>query len=297
MLFDALALLVMPVLPVTKKTRSNYQGSYDRYLAPTLGHKDILLITADDVLLAIKDAPPQSAYQALMVGKSLLREAKSRNLITTVVTDSCKLPTITVGQTRFLTWDQLADVNLGKYSEQIKFLALHGLRWGEAVALRQEDIYDGLVHINKSIHGATKTKAGVRVVPYVGHFKKFPKTRKPLAKILNANGVNIHSLRKTYAYVLKSNGVHVTTAQRLMGHASPMVTLGIYTAVLDDEIMSTGKILRLIPLPQSLGCKKSCPPTRCTKFNLLFCDRQFGSRYLRRHMAISIQPAIYTNEC
>jgi integrase len=243
MLFDALALLVMPVLPITKKTRSNYQGSYNRYLAPTLGHKDILLITADDVLAAIKDAPPQSAYQALMVGKSLMREAKSRNLITTVVTDSCKLPTITVGQTRFLTWDQLADVNLGKYSEQIKFLALHGLRWGEAVALRQEDIYDGLVHINKSVHGATKTKAGVRVVPYVGHFKKFPKTRKPLAKILNAHGVNIHSLRKTYAYVLKSNGVHVTTAQRLMGHASPMVTLGIYTAVLDDEIISTGKIL------------------------------------------------------
>jgi hypothetical protein len=28
-----------------------------------------------------------------------------------------------------------------------------------------------------------------------------------------------------------------------MGHASPMVTLGIYTAVLDDEIISTGKIL------------------------------------------------------
>ena len=243
MLFDALALLVMPVLPITKKTRSNYQGSYKRYLAPTLGHKDILLITADDVLLAIKDAPPQSAYQALMVGKSLMREAKARNLITTIVTDSCRLPQIRVGQSRFLTWDQLDGIELGKYSEQIKFLALHGLRWGEAVALRQEDIYDGLVHINKSVHGATKTKAGVRVVPYVGHFKKFPKTRKPLAKVLNANGVNIHSLRKTYAYVLKSNGVHVTTAQRLMGHASPMVTLGIYTAVLDDEILSTGKIL------------------------------------------------------
>jgi len=227
MLFDALAALVMPVLPITKKTRSNYQGSYNRYLGPTLGSKDILLITSDDVLAAIKDAPPQSAYQALMVGKSLMR----------------KLPQMHVGQTRFLTWDQLDAVDLGKYREQILFLALHGLRWGEAVALRQEDIYDGLVHINKSVHGATKSKAGVRVVPYVGHFKKFPKTRKPLAKVLNANGVNIHSLRKTYAYVLKSNGVHVTTAQRLMGHASPMVTLGIYTAVLDDEILSTGKIL------------------------------------------------------
>ena len=243
MLFDALATLVIPILPITKKTRSNYQGSYDRYLAPTLGGKRVVSITSDDVMAAIKDAPAQSAYQALMVGKTLMREAKARHIIDICVTDDCKLPQINVGQTRFLTWDQLDDINLGKYSEQIKFLALHGLRWGEAVVLRQEDIYDGLVHINKSVHGATKSKAGVRVVPYVGHFKKFPKTRKPLAKVLNANGVNIHSLRKTYAYVLKSNGVHVTTAQRLMGHASPMVTLGIYTAVLDDEILSTGKIL------------------------------------------------------
>ena len=243
MLFDALATLVMPILPITKKTRSNYQGSYDRYLAPTLGSKRVVLITSDDVMAAIKDAPAQSAYQALMVGKTLMREAKVRHIIDICVTDDCKLPQMHVGQTRFLTWDQLDDINLGKYSEQIKFLALHGLRWGEAVVLKQEDIYDGLVHINKSVHGATKSKAGVRVVPYVGHFKKFPKTRKPLAKVLNANGVNIHSLRKTYAYVLKSNGVHVTTAQRLMGHASPMVTLGIYTAVLDDEILSTGKIL------------------------------------------------------
>ena len=240
---DVLANLVLPVMRITKKTRKNYQGAYSRYLAPKIGASDITHLTSDDFSNALVGLPAQTAYQALMVGKSLLREAKSRNLVSEVVTDNCKAPRISPSSTKFLTWDQLNAIELGKYSEQIKFLALHGLRWGEAVALRQEDIYDGLVHINKSVHGATKTKAGVRVVPYVGHFKKFPKTRKPLAKVLNANGVNIHSLRKTYAYVLKSNGVHVTTAQRLMGHASPMVTLGIYTAVLDDEILSTGKIL------------------------------------------------------
>ena len=240
---DALASLVLPVMRITKKTRNNYQGAYTRYLAPKLGGIEIALLTSDDFSSAVSGLPAQTAYQALMVGKSLLREAKSRSLITDVVTDRCRAPRVSPSSTRFLTWDQLNSIELGKYSEQIKFLALHGLRWGEAVALRQEDIYDGLVHINKSVHGATKSRAGVRVVPYVGHFKKFPKTRKPLAKVLNANGVNIHSLRKTYAYVLKSNSVHVTTAQRLMGHASPMVTLGIYTAVLDDEILSTGKIL------------------------------------------------------
>jgi integrase len=240
---NTLALLVLPVMRITKKTRNNYQGAYTRYLAPNLGGIEIEKLTSDDFSNALRGLPSQTAYQALMVGKSLMREAKSRSLITDVVTDRCKAPRISPCSSRFLTWDQLDSIELGKYSEQIKFLALHGLRWGEAVALRQEDIYDGLVHINKSVHGATKSRAGVRVVPYVGHFKKFPKTRKPLAKVLNANGVNIHSLRKTYAYVLKSNSVHVTTAQRLMGHASPMVTLGIYTAVLDDEILSTGKML------------------------------------------------------
>jgi integrase len=104
-------------------------------------------------------------------------------------------------------------------------------------------IRDGMVYINKSIHGTTKSAAGNRVVPYLGHFKKFPKTRKPLAKVLNAQGVDIHSLRKSFAYILKVNNVHVTTAQRLMGHSSPLVTLGIYTKVLDDEISNTGKLL------------------------------------------------------
>jgi integrase len=241
--FNDLTATIFPTLNVTKKTLKNYHGAYKRYLQPALGMVEIEKISADDFSKVLKHLPAQTHYQSLMVAKSLLGEAKNRNLISKVVTDNYKAPKISPPITRFLTWDQLAGVNLGKYSEQIKFLALHGLRWGGAVVLRQEDIYDGLVHINKSVHGATKSKAGVRVVPYVGHFKKFPKTRKPLAKVLNTNGVNIHSLRKTYAYVLKSNGVHVTTAQRLMGHASPMVTLGIYTAVLDDEILSTGKIL------------------------------------------------------
>jgi integrase len=36
----------------------------------------------------------------------------------------------------------------------------------------------------------------------------------------------------------------VTTAQRLLGHSDPKVTLAIYTAVLDSEIDDTGAMLR-----------------------------------------------------
>ena len=235
-----------PKLVVSKKTLKNYQGAYKRYLAPTLGCKEICAIEADDLMAAIKSAPPQSAYQAMMVAKTIMREAKARGIIDEVKINNCRSPRIHVKPGKFLTWKQIENLPPNKYSEQIKFLALHGLRWGEAVVLTEADIYDGLVHIDKSIHGPTKTAAGNRVVPYLGYFKPLPKTRKPLAKVLNAQGVNIHSLRKSYAYILKSNNVHVTTAQRLMGHASPMVTLGIYTLVLDDEIRTTGEILSKI---------------------------------------------------
>ncbi|MEI6038410.1 MAG: hypothetical protein WCQ52_01860 [Actinomycetes bacterium] len=96
------------------------------------------------------------------------------------------------------------------------------------------------------IHGATKTMAGVRQVPYFGYFKEFPRTRVPIAKALEPYGVTIHSLRKTYAYFLKSNNVHVTTAAKFMGHSNPLVTLKIYTLVRDDEINLVGDELRKV---------------------------------------------------
>ena len=75
-------------------------------------------------------------------------------------------------------------------------------------------------------------------------FKPFPTTRRPLRKVLAPHGITIHSLRHTYAYLLKSQGVHVTTAQRLLGHSDPKVTLSVYTQVLDTEIDDTGIMLR-----------------------------------------------------
>jgi integrase len=122
---------------------------------------------------------------------------------------------------------------------------LHGLRWGEAVVLTESDIKDGMVVINKSIHGLTKSVTSNRSVPYLGYFKPFPKSRHALNRYLDKHEVNIHSLRKSYAYILKRNGIHVTTAQKLMGHASPMVTMRIYTAVLSEEIIEAGEILRI----------------------------------------------------
>lgn len=145
---------------------------------------------------------------------------------------------------KFLTWEEVRDTHFGKFDQYIKSLALHGLRWGEAVALRGSDIHDQKVHINKSKYGPTKTEAGVRSVPYFGYFIQFPKTRAAIAAELGKHGVTIHSLRKTYAYFLKSNNVHVTTAAKFLGHSGPMVTLQIYTMVRDTEVDEVGDQLR-----------------------------------------------------
>jgi integrase len=75
-------------------------------------------------------------------------------------------------------------------------------------------------------------------------FVEFPQFQDRIAKALRPYGVTVHSLRKTYAYMLKQANVHVTTAAKLLGHSNPLVTMKIYTQVLDDEIDKTGVTLK-----------------------------------------------------
>ena len=77
-------------------------------------------------------------------------------------------------------------------------------------------------------------------------------TYKPLQKCANKHGVTVNSLRRTYAYLLKTQGVHVTTAQRLLGHSDQLMTLKVYTSVLDSEIDEAAEVLeRYIKLNQN----------------------------------------------
>jgi integrase len=231
-------------LPVTKKTVQNYRGAYSRNISHHFGSREMNSISKREFLEVLAPLNPPNYFQTLMMLRVLYREAISRELVAASPVSSIRAPRIHVQPKKFLTWEEVRDSNFGKYDSQIKFLALHGLRWGEAAALKNSDISDNKVSVKRSIHGATKTVAGVRQVPYFGYFKEFPRTRVPIANALKPYGVNIHSLRKTYAYFLKSNNVHVTTAAKFMGHSNPLLTLKIYTLVLDDEIEIIGSKLR-----------------------------------------------------
>ena len=231
-------------LNITNKTRKNYVGAYARYLKPSLGNLHIKEITKLQIIDALSSLPQQSKYQTLMVARVIFREAVEREIVQENPASRIKTPRVEVKPQKFLTWEELREIDFGFHTDRIRFLALHGLRYGEAAALTSDDIFDGRVHINKSIHGRTKTKAGVRSVPLMYKFTDFPYYQDGIAKALRPYGVTVHSLRKTYAYMLKSSQVHVTTAAKLLGHSNPLVTMKIYTQVLDDEIDKSGVALQ-----------------------------------------------------
>ena len=231
-------------LPIPRETLITYRSMYRCHIEPMIGDCDLGEVKRVQIQELIKPLPPQTSQMTLAVLKTIYREAIAQELVEHSPAHGVKGQRVIVAPKRFLTWEEIDKKSFGKYTTQVRFLALHGLRWSEAVALTEEDIRDGRIYVTKSVHGQTKSKAGVRTVPQVSPFKKFPTTRRPLRKVLQPHGITIHSLRHTYAYLLKSKGVHVTTAQRLLGHSDPKVTLAIYTQVLDNEIDDTGEMLR-----------------------------------------------------
>lgn len=238
--FDLFANSIWQQLDITAKTRADYISEYQRNLYPVIGNHSLAMITKRQIIEAISLLPPQTAYKTLMVAKTLFREAIQRELIDENPAASIKSPRIVVKPQKFLTWEELSNIDFGSQTKRIQFLALHGLRFGEAVALTKNDIVDGRIYVKRSKWGETKTPSGVRSVPLLSEYVSFPQYQGAIAKALKPYGVTVHSLRKTYAYTLKSSNIHVTTASKLMGHSNPMVTLKVYTQVLDDEIDKSG---------------------------------------------------------
>jgi integrase len=242
--FGVFAPSAIALLSVREKTRRNYFSVYKCHIQKHLEDIEISQIKRTDIQKVLVGLPPQTAAMTLALMKTIFREALSQEIVELSPAHGVNGPGKIVPRKAFLTWDQLNSHYYGKYDTQIRFLALHGLRWSEAMALQPDDFRDGRVYINKSIHGQTKSQSGIRSVPHVSEFKLLPATPKALRLKLAPYGVGIHSLRHTYAYILKSQGVHVTTAQKLLGHSDPRVTMAVYTAVLDSEIDDVGTLLK-----------------------------------------------------
>ena len=244
MLVDEWVEQVWQIITVRKKTLHDYKNLYRRHLQPLIGHMWVNEIDIFPVQQKLLSLPPQTGRHCLMVLKTIAREGLLYKVITENFAQRLKSRPIQVTPKKFLTWDEVNLLDWGRYNNQIRFLALHGLRWSEAAAIKEDDIHDGFVWVSKSVYGEVKSKTSMRKVPYLGFWEALPKTYKPIRIAANKHGVTVHSFRRTYAYLLKTQGIHVTTAQRLLGHSDPIMTLKIYTSVLDNEVEDAGVLLR-----------------------------------------------------
>jgi integrase len=243
MLVDEWVETVWTVLNVREKTLKDYKHLYKSHLKPVIGLLEIDSVSSKDLQVKLLSLPPQTARHTLMLAKTIWREAENYGVVTHNPLTKLRTAPIQITPKKFLTWEEVDVLDWGRYNNQIRFLALHGLRWSEAAALTSGDIKDGSVLVSRSVYGACKSKSSVRRVPYLGYFEQFPKSYKPLQKCANLHGVTVHSFRRSYAYLLKTQKIHVTTAQKLLGHSDPMMTLKVYTSVLDNEIDEAGEVL------------------------------------------------------
>lgn len=145
-----------------------------------------------------------------------------------------------------------------------------GMRWGEAMGLRWEDIdrEAKLIHIRRSVYYVStkpmiktpKTEMGVRVVPLLdalasvlpkGKLRGYLFTEEDGKSLLARSRASrlwsdwqkeagttltAHQVRHGYATALLEAGVDAKVAQRLLGHAQISTTLDIYTHVRDEAV-------------------------------------------------------------
>jgi integrase len=240
MIVDEWVESVWTLINVRPKTLYDYKYLYRTHLQPVIGQMPVGEVISTELQKKLISLPPQTARHTLMVAKTIWREASLYNITKNNPTVGLRTAPIQQQSKKFLTWEEVESLDWGRYNNQIRFLATHGLRWSEAAALEESDIHENFVWINRSVYGPVKSKTSLRKVPYMGFFEKFPRSYKPIQKVANSHGVTVHSFRRTYAYLLKTQGIHVTTAQRLLGHSDPLMTLKVYTSVLDDEIDLAG---------------------------------------------------------
>lgn len=145
-----------------------------------------------------------------------------------------------------------------------------GMRWGEAMGLRWEDIdrEAKLIHIRRSVYYVStkpmiktpKTDMGIRVVPLLdalaavmpkGKLRGYLFTEEDGKSLLARSRaarlwsdwqkdagttLTAHQVRHGYATALLEAGVDAKVAQRLLGHAQISTTLDIYTHVRDEAV-------------------------------------------------------------
>lgn len=257
------------------KSNAQDRSRWTKYLAPAFGAKEpheIVTLDVDRLRLKLKKdgASPQSVKHVLALFRRLVRFGVQRGICP--APDPSRLhmemPRVNNIVTEFLTPDQVERLleALDKCEDwrpvaAVKLALSTGLRRSEILKLQWQDIDQerGFIRIvtpkggrDASVPMNETCKAAIRAIPrtespflFPGKYGKghLQDMNKPLRKIKQLAGLPenfrvLHGLRHHYASSLASAGVDLYTIQRLLNHASPVMTQRY--SHLRDETLKNG---------------------------------------------------------
>ena len=269
-------------LTLKPKTIAGYRSLLDSRILPTLGAVELRRINPDFLRLWVADMASDGLSasrmaQAKRVVSAVLSQAVSDGLIGRNPAEMVKVPKTRERDQRYLTTEQVTE--LAEAVEQrmrgggllVKLLSYGGLRWGEAVALRADnvDVLRRRVHVKESatlvngklVWGAPKSHRSRTVVmprflvdemaPILsgdslvftspsGQPLRSPnflrRVWQPAVTECGLRDLVPHDLRHTAASLAISAGASVKAVQRMLGHSSAQITLDRYTHLFDDDL-------------------------------------------------------------
>lgn len=265
---------------ITPKTRAGYESLLRSRVVPVFAAVELRHISTAAVrewVASMIEEGLSAAWtrQALQVLHASLNVAVDDGLIARNPTDRVKPPAVRKRRQLFLTADQLEDLadtaeTIAGYGGLVRLLGYGGLRWGEAVALRWENVDTDRrrVRIAESAtevrgrlsFGDTKTHETRTVIipdfvasalgapsdglvftaPRGGPLRHSNFTRGVWMPAVEASsapeGLLIHDLRDTAASLAISAGASIKAVQRMLGHASAAMTLDTYGSLFEEDL-------------------------------------------------------------
>ncbi len=269
-------------LVLKPKTVAGYRSLLDSRILPTFTNIELRRITPDLLRSWIADMAEDGLSasrmaQAKRVISAVLSQAVTDGLIGRNPASVVKVPRTVEREPRYLTAEQVTDLaetcerRMAGAGVLVKVLAYSGLRWGEAVALRgdQVDVLRRRVHVRESatlvngelVWGPPKShRARTVVIPQFLADELAPLVSGDQLVFMSPNGQPLrspnflrrvwqpavaehglgdlvpHDLRHTAASLAISAGASVKAVQRMLGHSSAQLTLDRYSHLYDDDL-------------------------------------------------------------
>lgn len=262
-------------------TQSRYDSAFRVHILPTLGNRALQALRPIDVaswqgerLMAGTSEPMANAAHRVL--KAVLQVAVDTGLLAHNPAKAVKLLRVPDSEQRALTLSEVESIREAidpRYQAMFLLLAWVGLRFGEAIGLRWEDVdfETGRLRVARQVtmvgaqhfYGPTKTGKVRHLTlprflvqelrrlklsgppgplifqaPDGGPIRHTNWRRRVWLPALEAAGIErpwprIHDLRHTAASVAFALGAQVREVQSMLGHASPQMTLGVYSHLLD----------------------------------------------------------------